>query len=422
MKQNPPKQVIVERMTENLTNIATKEAFKNKILRKIKRKVELRLEISKSFAMMEYWRKKKSLSENMEQSLNNQIQLFCKDDISVTEIPKEQSDDISVTEKQEEPKELSEEENNPMEESVILSSRLRNRTGSIKYNDDGSGSSQPNSQGSNISGAHEWETPPKVKTPFRVFGTKTLTNTAETLDRFKIPPNQATCLLNAFQIDVGFVGTSNEERLLDPNKLVRDREKVRKEKLEEQMGKVVSGLGIDGRKDQTLTQEVLKNQEGDQIFARNVKKKTDNISVLSTPGNEFIGHFVPESGTGRHNKDALIEFLEHRGIIFRLTLEFLNVDGTPTNTGHTEGLIAQLEEELGRPLQWSVCFLHHLDRPWLHLLLKLDGRSLGPEAFSGPIGKLITTDVHLLPVIKYEPIPVAEVMQCFFSKKIINIK
>ena len=152
-----------------------------------------------------------------------------------------------------------------------------------------------------------------------------------------------------------------------------------------QKGKVVTGLGIDGRKDQTLTREVIKTAEGEQVFARNVKKKTDNISVLSSPENEFIGHYVPESGTGRHNTVALIEFLDERGIVYRRTLELVNADGTPTNTGHVEGLLALLEEELGRPLTWSICLLHHLDRPWLHLLLALDGKSLGPECFSGPI-------------------------------------
>ena len=67
-------------------------------------------------------------------------------------------------------------------------------------------------------------------------------------------------------------------------------------------------------------------------------------------------------------------------------------------------MASKLEEELGHPLQWSICFLHHLDRPWLHLLLALDGQSLGPESFSGPIGQKITSEVHLLPVANVTPI------------------
>ena len=63
----------------------------------------------------------------------------------------------------------------------------------------------------------------------------------------------------------------------------RDREKVRQNKLDQQKGKVVTGLGIDGRQDKTLTREVILNEEGEKVIARNVKKKTDNISVISIP-------------------------------------------------------------------------------------------------------------------------------------------
>ena len=56
---------------------------------------------------------------------------------------------------------------------------------------------------------------PQSQYQHRVFKTKTLRNTAETLDRFKTPPNQAACLLNAFQADFGVVGTNNGERLVD---------------------------------------------------------------------------------------------------------------------------------------------------------------------------------------------------------------
>ena len=261
----------------------------------------------------------------------------------------------------------------------------------------------PTSQTS--SSAQEWETPPPTITPFRVFGTKTFFNTSEAIDRFQIPPNQAAHLINAFQVDTG----CGVEKLLDPHKLKRDREIVRSDKLESQRGKVVTGLGIDGRKDQTLLREIVTDEDGIKVFGRNVKKKIDNVSVISTPDGIFIGHFVPESGSGCHNREALCDLLDRRGIDFRLSLVLLNLDGTSTNTGGDLGLAAQLEEEFERALQWAICFLHHLDRPWLHLLLALDGRSLGPESFSGPIGQIITSAVHLLPVVKFQPIPVDEV-------------
>ena len=281
--------------------------------------------------------------------------------------------------------------------------QLRDRGDCIDYKEVSSSSQELSKQHS--SSSHCWDTPPPAVTPFQVFGVKTFENTAEVLDRFQIPPNQAAQLLNAFQVDTG----SGQERLVDPTKLIRDREKVRNEKLGQQQGMVVTGLGVDGRKDKTLTREVVKDDTGGKVLARNVKKKTDNVSVISAPDGYPIGHFVPESGSGFHNKEALCDFLDHRGILFRRSLEMLNLDGTSTNTGSEEGFAPHLEEELERPLQWSICFLHHLDRPFLLLLLALDGRSLGPESFSGPIGKLITSEAHLLPVVKFSQIKTEQV-------------
>ena len=96
-------------------------------------------------------------------------------------------------------------------------------------------------------------------------------------------------------------------------------------------------------------------------------------------------------------------------MLYRATLELVNVDGTVGNTGHESGLLALLEEDLGRPVQWSVCILHHLERPWIRLFLSLDGRSLSKDTFEGPIGKKITQDVHELPVANFKKMEVHQV-------------
>lgn len=61
--------------------------------------------------------------------------------------------------------------------------------------------------------------------------------------------------------------------------------------------------------------------------------------------------------------------------------------GTPVNTGHERGIIRKLEEKLQRPLQWNICLLHFNELPLKHLFQKIDGRAIGPETFSGPIGR-----------------------------------
>ena len=142
------------------------------------------------------------------------------------------------------------------------------------------------------------------------------------------------------------------------------------------------------------------------MLSRNVIKKAENVTVISCPDKDYIGHYIPESGTSLHNLNGLLEFLERRGLIFRDSLQVINLDGTATNTGPKGGLLSLIEENIKRPIQWAICFLHHLERPWLHLFLHIDGRSLGPEAFSGPIGKELSKGVHNLPVAQYEKIHV----------------
>ena len=55
---------------------------------------------------------------------------------------------------------------------------------------------------------------------------------------------------------------------------------------------------MDGSKDKTMTREVIRNKEGENVLARNVKKKTDNVSVISTPegvrGSLFVILFLTQ--------------------------------------------------------------------------------------------------------------------------------
>ena len=43
-----------------------------------------------------------------------------------------------------------------------------------------------------------------------------------------------------------------------------------------------------------------------------------------------------------------------------------------------------------RPLQWIVCLLHENELPFRHLFEKIDGKTTGPDSYSGPIGKQIS--------------------------------
>ena len=75
------------------------------------------------------------------------------------------------------------------------------------------------------------------------------------------------------------------------------------------------------------------------------------------------------------------------------------------------GAAACLEEHLGYPLQRVVCFLHHLEKPFEHLFEYYDGKSAGPDTWSGPIGKLIEGDeVHEREVVNFDVIENQELL------------
>jgi len=82
-------------------------------------------------------------------------------------------------------------------------------------------------------------------------------------------------------------------------------------------------------------------------------------------------------------------------------------DGTATMTGHTNGCIAQLEQMLHQSLQWAICLLHCNELLHRHVFSALHGITLSPDAFSGQIGKKLSSPnfVADLPVKKFRPIP-----------------
>ena len=52
-----------------------------------------------------------------------------------------------------------------------------------------------------------------------------------------------------------------------------------------------------------------------------------------------------------------------------------------------------LELLLKRPLQWSICLLHLNELPLRHIFMELNSSTNGPGIFSGPIRKLLNTNV-----------------------------
>ena len=145
----------------------------------------------------------------------------------------------------------------------------------------GSGSQQSSSShgdGSEQSSSSEFTSTPPITprvTPYNVYGVKVFRNTAEAIDRTGVEPRKAALILNAFREDIS-KGELNRNELIDPRKLENDTNKIRKQKIKQQEGKVIYGLGVDGRKDQTLVKGNVAGASGDYLFGRNIVGKVEN--------------------------------------------------------------------------------------------------------------------------------------------------
>lgn len=85
-------------------------------------------------------------------------------------------------------------------------------------------------------------------------------------------------------------------------------------------------------------------------------------------------------------------------------LKVAGCDGEAVNTGYKTGVLRRLEEKAKKPIQRAVCQLHLLELPLRHLFASLDGPTRTPTSFSGPIGKLLTSSLHTLPLVEFDPI------------------
>ncbi|GBM62962.1 hypothetical protein AVEN_131138-1 [Araneus ventricosus] len=55
------------------------------------------------------------------------------------------------------------------------------------------------------------------------------------------------------------------------------------------------------------------------------------------------------------------------------------------------------------PTQWRICLLHFNELLFRHIFQHIDGQTMGPKSFSGPIGQQLNC-CEKLPVVDYEPI------------------
>ena len=266
-------------------------------------------------------------------------------------------------------------------------------------------------------GVDEWKKEtktPKANKQMRL----SLPTVATACDRHGLSDRAASSLATAVLQDMGIVSQGNKSQVIDRSKVRRERQKKRKRLTNgNSRPTTFPGLYFDGRKDRTMVQE--KMADGKQH--RKIISE-EHISIVFEPGSSYFTHVSPNNGTSKSIAKEILDALKSKSIDLE-KIQAIGCDGTAVNTGVKKGVIRILETTLERPLQWLVCQLHTNELLLRHLFLHVDGATLGPQAFSGPIGKSLAT-CHTLPVCHYEKIdgelPMVDVQDLSTDQKYLH--
>ena len=230
-----------------------------------------------------------------------------------------------------------------------------------------------------------------------LFWRVSLPSVACELDRRNISDRSGAAIVSAFLTDMGLVSAHDTSSVIDRSKIRRERSKLRNE-LQEENSVEVKALFFDGRKDKTKT---ITKDEGTGKYYPTFEKE-EHYTLVAEPKSEYVGHVAVHKSDSNTVANSIITFLQ-KSNIHKSRILAIGCDGTALNTGYKKGIIRQIEEAAGKPMQWLVCLFHANELPLRHLLIAIDGVTHGPRAFSGPIGKALE-NCHELHVINYQPI------------------
>jgi len=134
---------------------------------------------------------------------------------------------------------------------------------------------------------------------------------------------------------------------------------------------------------------VLRKDEKTQKFYRTTETES-HVVLVEEPSSQYIGHVAPSCGDADVVAESIVSHCEGNAIDLS-SLTVLGCDGTVTNTGKDNGIMANIEKLVGKALQRIVCLLHCNELPLRHLIQDVDGKSSGPRTYGGEIGRAIET-------------------------------
>ncbi|GBM08988.1 hypothetical protein AVEN_94627-1, partial [Araneus ventricosus] len=152
-------------------------------------------------------------------------------------------------------------------------------------------------------------TDPKYKqlTPFVAKSSQMrlgLPSTAVVGDRFGVSDRAVDAIASSVLPDVGLITSNNSDLMVDGNKLIREKAKVRKDlefqALSEAQALPLKGLYFDGRKDSTLVEERVDTKR----YSR--KAKEERLCLIEDVGSRYITHLSPSFGTAKNRFPRLL--------------------------------------------------------------------------------------------------------------------
>lgn len=224
-------------------------------------------------------------------------------------------------------------------------------------------------------------------------------------DRYGISYRSASLLASSLLHDISKFVPQVNGLVFDKSKIYRERTKLRDNLRKEQRKPTtsVNAVYFDGRRDETKTIDAAQNGS----LLKRIKRE-EHTSLVQEPGSKYLGHVASSSSDAKTLANDIFTFFIDNAIDVR-NINCLGCDGCPTNTGRLAGIVTLLESKFGNPVQWSICQLHGIELLLKALFIKLDGPTTGPNAFSGPIGKILES-CEKLPVAKYDAVECSELI------------
>ena len=229
-----------------------------------------------------------------------------------------------------------------------------------------------------------------------------LPKTAEACDRYLVSDRAGAAIASAVLRDYGIITEEDPSQVVGPRKLADERHRYRMERRDQVKNDrdEITSLYFDGKK--TATRVMKQNPKTGRWSPR--MQVEDHYVMIVEPGSQYLSHVTPPSGHGKVIAETIYRYLEEEDLLDQ-PIYVIGADGTNSNVGAEHGAIHYLEMMLGKPLHYLICQLHGNELPFRAVFYFYDGKTKGPEHWTGPVGRSIKATVSTLPVVAFQQIP-----------------